>query len=175
MGQSAGGYLTLTAGFRLTPRPRCLVSFWGYGDIAGPWYSRPSEHYRKQPPVSREDALAQGGSAYYLYLRQQGLWPKALTGHDPDLEPRAFDPFCPVRNIASGYPPTMLVHGTQDTDVPYEQSELMDKELTRKRVEHQFVTIPGAGHGLAGSSAKTFGQVYERVISFLDNHLKKKG
>ncbi|MHB8520461.1 MAG: hypothetical protein ACYDH9_06855 [Limisphaerales bacterium] len=31
MGQSAGGYLTLMTGFRLRPRPRALVSFWGYG------------------------------------------------------------------------------------------------------------------------------------------------
>jgi pimeloyl-ACP methyl ester carboxylesterase len=36
MGGSAGGYLTLSAGFRANPRPTALVSFWGYGDIAGP-------------------------------------------------------------------------------------------------------------------------------------------
>src|SRR5882672_6926822 len=36
MGQSAGGYLTLMSGLRVQPRPRALVSFWGYGDIAGP-------------------------------------------------------------------------------------------------------------------------------------------
>src|SRR5947208_3648483 len=38
MGGSAGGYLTLAAGFRANPRPRALVSFWGYGDVAGHWY-----------------------------------------------------------------------------------------------------------------------------------------
>jgi acetyl esterase/lipase len=32
-GGSAGGYLTLMTGFALTPRPKALVSYWGYGDI----------------------------------------------------------------------------------------------------------------------------------------------
>lgn len=35
VGLSAGGYLTLMAGFRLSPRPATLVSCYGYGDIAG--------------------------------------------------------------------------------------------------------------------------------------------
>ncbi len=52
-GGSAGGYLTLMSGFCLNPRPRALVSYYGYGDIDGPWLTQPSEFYGKQPPVSR--------------------------------------------------------------------------------------------------------------------------
>jgi Tol biopolymer transport system component len=61
-GGSAGGYLTLMSGFCVKPRPKALVSFWGYGDIVGDWYSRPDPFYLKQPQVSREDALAAVGS-----------------------------------------------------------------------------------------------------------------
>src|SRR5262249_37439771 len=75
MGGSAGGYLTLMTGFRVQPRPRVLVSLWGYGDIDGDWYSKPDPFYRKQPLVSREEADKEGGRKLYLYLRQQGLWP----------------------------------------------------------------------------------------------------
>jgi acetyl esterase/lipase len=32
-GASAGGYLTLTAGFRVQPRPKGLISFYGYGNL----------------------------------------------------------------------------------------------------------------------------------------------
>ena len=74
-------------------------------------------------------ALMMGG---YLYCRQQGLWPKVLTGRDPDEEPRAFDAFCPVRNVTPECPPTLLIHGTKDTDVPYELSVQMAKELAAK-------------------------------------------
>ena len=70
------------------------MSFWGYGDIAGPWYSRPDEFYRRQPLVSEADARAAVGtkeiaappegnrrSRFYLYCRQNGLWPKEVAGH----------------------------------------------------------------------------------------------
>ncbi len=41
-----------------------------------------------------------------------------VSRHDPDLEPKAFDRFCPVRNVTPEYPPTMLIHGDKDRDVP---------------------------------------------------------
>ncbi len=48
-GGSAGGYLTLTAGFRVRPRPAVLLALWGYGDLIGNWYSKPSPHARHTP------------------------------------------------------------------------------------------------------------------------------
>src|SRR5437764_11904132 len=48
IGHSAGGYLTLMSGFCVEPRPQALVSFYGYGDIVGPWYSRPDPFYCQQ-------------------------------------------------------------------------------------------------------------------------------
>ena len=111
-GGSAGGYLTLMTGFGVKPRPRALVSLYGYGDIVGPWYSRPDPFYSRQPAVSKEEAYqAVGGPAisevsspnnrsrFYLYCRQQGLWPKEVGGFDPEREPRAFDRYCPIRNV----------------------------------------------------------------------------
>jgi dipeptidyl aminopeptidase/acylaminoacyl peptidase len=44
VGESAGGYLALTAGFRVLPRLSAVVSLWGYGDLIGSWYSQPSPH-----------------------------------------------------------------------------------------------------------------------------------
>ena len=45
-------------GFRVEPRPKALVSYWGYGDVAGAWYSRPDPFYRSQPLVSEKEARA---------------------------------------------------------------------------------------------------------------------
>jgi acetyl esterase/lipase len=185
MGGSAGGYLTLAAGFRVHPRPTALVSFWGYGDIAGAWYSRPDPFYARMPLVPKEEACgAVGGPVlsessgknnrhrYYLYCRQQGLWPNEVTGHDPDKEPRAFDAFCPIRNVTGKYPPTMLIHGTKDTDVPYEQSARMAQELSRQGVEHELRTIQDAGHGLAGAKPAVVAEVHDAVLAFLKKHLR---
>jgi len=172
MGQSAGGYLTLMTGFRIHPRPRALVSFWGYGDIAGAWYSRQDPFYLQQPLASKEEAEQAGGARLYLYCRQQGLWPKVLTGHDPDADPRAFDPFCPLRNVSKEYPPTLLIHGDRDTDVPYEQSVLMAKELSRHDVAHNFITLTNGGHGISRRDAALAARTYEQVVRFLDKHRK---
>ena len=61
MGGSAGGYLTLTAGFRCKPRPTVLVAFYGYGDLIGDWYSTPSPHARhNEVKISKEEALSGG-------------------------------------------------------------------------------------------------------------------
>lgn len=167
MGQSAGGYLTMMSGFSVQPRPRALVSFWGYGDIAGKWYSQPDAFYRQQPLVTKAEADGSGGAKLYLYCRQQGLWPKVLTGHDPATDPRAFDPFCPVRNVTRDYPPTLLIHGTKDTDVPYELSAEMDRELAAKGVPHEFITIPDGGHGFGGADAVVVTRTYQQVVEFL--------
>jgi acetyl esterase/lipase len=184
-GGSAGGYLTLAAGYLLEPRPRALVSFWGYGDIAGTWYSRTDPFYARQPPVSKEEAYrAVGGrvlaesagnnnrSRFYLFCRQQGLWPKEVTGHDPDKEPGVFDAWCPVRNVSANYPPTLLIHGTKDTDVPYEQSEMMAKEFERKGVQHTLITIQDGGHGFSGVKPETISRTHDQVLEFLHQHLR---
>ena len=185
MGASAGGYLTLAAGLRVEPRPRALVSFWGYGDIAGAWYSRPDPFYSRMPLVPKAEASAAVGGPvlsessgknnrhrFYLYCRQQGLWPKEVTGHDPDTEAKAFVPFCPLRNVTAQYPPTLLIHGTKDTDVPYEQSALMAKELRRQGVEHELQTVAEAGHGLAGAKPAVVAEVQDRVLAFLHKQLR---
>ncbi len=175
MGQSAGGYLTQMTGFCVEPRPQALVSFWGYGDITSAWYSRPDPFYRQQPLVTKEEAEAPGSRKLYLYCRQQGLWPKVLMGLDPDSEPRSFDPYCPVRNVTKKYPPIMLVHGTQDTDVPYELSVQMDQELTAKKVPHEFVTITNGIHGFRSKvDAEIEASTYKKMLEFLDKYRTRK-
>jgi len=53
-GGSAGGYLTLLVGSSVTPRPKALVAYWGYGDVDGPWYTTPSAYYRKSPLLNKD-------------------------------------------------------------------------------------------------------------------------
>lgn len=185
-GGSAGGYLTLLAGVRLKEKPRALVAYWGYGDVDGDWYTKPSEHYRKMPLVPKEEAASGVGKQvltgsepgydgkargrYYLHLRQNGLWTKEVTGFDP-ADKAKLDPYCPVRNITKDYPPTMLVHGTVDTDVPYELSAAMEKELANHKVPHELVTVRNAGHGLSGGDPKLVEEAHAKALKFIRDHL----
>jgi acetyl esterase/lipase len=165
MGGSAGGYLTLTAGFRLKPSPKALVSFYGYGDVTGDWYSMPTPFYLEKPhvlketafefvqgkPIANTDSLTkseqQGRGRFYLYCRQQGLWPNEVAGHDPAKEHDWFSDYEARKNVTRNYPPTMLLHGEKDTDVPFEQSVLMAEELERNNVEYEFISQPHWVHG----------------------------
>jgi acetyl esterase/lipase len=184
-GSSAGGYLTLMSGFCFDPRPRALVSFWGYGDITAPWYSRPEPFYVQQPAVPRDEAYAGvsgppvSGSTpetskqrgrFYLYCRQQGIWPKEVAGHDPDIESAWFNAYCPIRNVSRSYPPTLFIHGTSDTDVPYQQSKDMAAKLAEFGVEHELITAPGAGHGLSGFDPAEVKRINARAVEFIKAH-----
>jgi len=163
IGHSAGGYLTLLAGHAVVPRPQALVSYYGYGDIIGPWYSAPDPFYSAQPPVSREEAhavLAAGCLSnatgnrdrfrFYLYCRQHGLWPEQVLGVDPHANPEAFQPYQPIAQVTADYPPTLLLHGTGDTDVPYQRSAEMAMVLQEASVRHALITIPDGPHGFDG-------------------------
>ncbi|MEQ2005815.1 MAG: alpha/beta hydrolase [Limisphaerales bacterium] len=181
-GGSAGGFLTMLAGVVVQPRPSALLAYWGYGDIDSEWARSRSQHHGA--PVAHEEALAavhQGrvltntddttaGKArgnYYRHLRQTGGWASAVTGMDPTRELERLKPYCPVRLITRNYPAILMVHGTEDTDVPYACSSDMARELTRMGVKHELITVPGGEHGLRGADAKVVAQAHERVAKFL--------
>lgn len=187
-GGSAGGYLTLMTGYRVNPRPTALVSFYGYGDLIGAWYSQPSHHKRHNTiTITEEEArrLAGGsaisdsrdragdGSAFYQFCRQRGLWPKEVSGWDPTINREKFDRYMPVKNVTADFPPTFLIHGTADTDVPFEQSVLMAEQFSGHGIVHRLISIPNAEHGLKGGDAKLVDEAYQSVFSFLDQRLKQ--
>ena len=206
-GGSAGGYLTLMSGICVEPRPTALVAYWGYGDVDGDWYTRPSAHYRQAVPlIAKEEAYSGVGGKvlsgvdfsvsgdtprdrpgadssvsaktrrdrgrYYRYLRQNGLWTKEVTGFDPATQRQELDPYCPVRNVTSEYPPTILIHGTEDTDVPYALAVNMAAALAGNKVSHQLVTVQGAGHGLSGGDPKEREKAHQQALDFVKRYLQ---
>ena len=188
-GGSAGGYLTLVTGYRVQPRPVALVAFWGYGGLVGPWYSEPSPHPRHhEKKLTREQAFEQvsgapisdardrkgDGGGFYQYCRQHGIWPKAVSGWDPKTEPEKLAPYMPVKNVTPDYPPTLMIHGEQDTDVPHDESVMMAAELKRNKVEHRLISVPKGEHGLPGIDKQIIDENYRQAIEFIEGHVEKK-
>ncbi len=177
VGHSAGGYLALMAGVALEPRARALVSFYGYGDVSAVWCNQPDAFYGRLPAVSKEAADGAVGGAplseaprearwpFYLYCRQQGRWAQEVLGDGQSIER-----FCPAHNVTPTFPPTLLLHGNQDTDVPFEQSVQMAEVLRRHRVRSELVTLPNRGHAFDAGSGMADPQVsdaFDRVVRFI--------
>lgn len=188
-GGSAGGYLTMLCGIKVKPAPTALLAYWGYGDVDGEWYTKPSSFYRKtEPLIDKDEAYKSvgkevltgtdkgeqaGRGRFYRYLRQNGLWTQVVTGFDPVAEKSKLDPYCPVRNITKDYPPILMIHGTKDDDVPYELSAAMARELARHKVAHELVTVPDAGHGLSGGRKDLVQAANQKALDFVRAHLGK--
>ncbi len=187
-GSSAGGYLTLVTGYRVHPQPKGLVALYGYGDLIGDWYSEPSPHPRHNPrPITREEASEQtggtvisdarqrkgNGGTIYLYYRQKGIWPQEVSGFDRATIAEEIAPFEPVRNVTADYPPTLLIHGTSDTDVPYEESTMMAEQLKRHGVPFLLKPIENGEHGFGGGDPQQIEDAYEIMRQFIVKHLEE--
>ena len=188
-GQSAGGYLTLMSGFHLNPKPDALVAYYGYGDVTKDWLakasSQPGANGRRITEQQARAAVGKepvssgntgGRMVFYLWCRQNARWVQEVSGLDPVKQNDQLTPFCPVRNVTPDYPPTMLLHGTADADVPHEQSLQMAEELKRHGVKHELVIQEGGPHGFdyALLHNKEASDAVDRAIQFLNDHLAPK-
>lgn len=187
-GGSAGGFMTLAAGFRVQPPPRVLLAFWGYGDLLGEWASGPSPYPRhNEKKISDEEAARHSGgrpvadarerqgdgAAVYLHGRQTGSWAHDVSGLDPRTEAEKFTPLLPLKNVSAKYPPTVLVHGTADTDVPFEQSQLMVREFEKHDVKYELHAVQGGEHGLGGAKPEEIAEAYRKAFEFVKRELLK--
>ena len=158
IGNSAGAYLALWAGSAVTPRPRAVVSFYGYGDITREWTTRPSPFYVAQGRIAKKDAYAVVGRGvlaasdlfprvtFYNYCRQNGLWPMEVVGADGPSAAEILAKFSPSLHVSADFPPTMLLHGTKDNDVPFDESERMAAALTKQKIPYRFLRMQGYDH-----------------------------
>jgi acetyl esterase/lipase len=72
----------------------------------------------------------------------------------------------PITYVTGEAPPFLIVHGTCDPLVPYNQSELLYAALRQAGVEVTLRPVEGAGHGFEGPEFDAL------VAAFFDRHLK---
>jgi acetyl esterase/lipase len=183
IGGSAGGFLALCSG-TFKHKPRAIVSFYGYGDISASWAINPSSHYLQKDLVPNEIAemlqsthvITEGAIEkrflIYLHARQQGVWVQKITAVDPMTNKDQLHKFCPIHNITKDYPPTLFLHGTKDTDVPYEQSVFMRAALLKIGVKTKLITIPNGEHVFEKDFHHPIVQdALKQMIEFLQLHV----
>jgi acetyl esterase/lipase len=79
------------------------------------------------------------------------------------------DAVSPVTYVSEDNPPTLILHGTHDTLVPYAQSEELAAALKAKGVPVWLQTLPGSGHGGGGFGKP---EINELMQNFFDKYLK---
>ncbi|MHB9134623.1 MAG: alpha/beta hydrolase, partial [Armatimonadota bacterium] len=186
LGYSAGAYLALMTGIRIDPPPAALVSFYGYGDLAAHWLRQSDPYYRSLPPESREKALAAIGThpisepvkgrpsrvRFYTYCREHGSWLEEIAGEGIAHDEAALTILSPQRQLTPAYPPTLLLHGDNDLDVPYTEAQAMADALAQASVTHELITLPGYGHVFDNHVHDPIVvAAFDRMTAFLFHHL----
>ena len=107
-----------------------------------------------------------------MHYRQNGLWPQEVSGFDRETIADKIAQYEPVRNVSGDYPPTLLIHGNKDTDVPYEQSTMMAAQFKQHGVSHILKTIENGEHGFGGGNAQQIEDAYKAMREFIVRHLE---
>ena len=143
-GASYGGYAALWGVIRNPDRYRCAASFAGVTE----W----------------DKQLAY--DADFFTRDDQRAWRDRVRGADRHFD---LDTVSPARQVALLHRPVLLVHGKQDSRVPFSQFETMRNAMQRAQVaDAVFVVLDDAGHGFA--TAKDEQTWYDALVAFLGKY-----
>ena len=94
-----------------------------------------------------------------------------FLGGNLDQERRRHILASPLYWVTPNAAPTLLVHGTDDKYVAYEQATWIFERLKASEVEVELLTLEGAGHGFKGADAD---KAEKALLAFFEKHLKAK-
>jgi acetyl esterase len=147
MGESAGGHLVSFVGAKHEPENlvAAVVSFFGEHDLVDRTHPKGRCLVDgKEVPMTGTVCLSPGLSKFL-----------GVNGGGPETE-AIVKRASPASYIRKDMPPYLLIHGTKDFNVPYEQSVVMCDAMRRAGAQCDLITIEGGGHG-RGSLDKAAG------------------
>jgi acetyl esterase/lipase len=156
MGESAGGHLSAMAavtGDRKDFDKGLYLEYSSAVQAACPWYL-PCE-FEKMPMEE-----------YKVAAMSPASW---LIGADVSINPELVRNASPITYINENTPPFLLIHGVDDTGVPFSQSEAMYQALEEKKIPADLIGIKGAEHADIHFFQP---EIIEMVQEFFDKNLK---
>jgi len=148
MGASAGGHLSSLVAMT-TPGVKTLVSFCGPHDLL-PYFR-----------FSGERAMEIRGWFHYFGIEEFG----DMSGAER---------YSPINNIPSGdrIPAVMLIHGTYDVSVPYEQSVRFAERLQERGAHNvELISLEYTPHFCVSPNIAAHEDYMLRIAAFLEQHL----
>lgn len=149
VGSSYGGYAAL-AGVAMEPDVyRCAVSVSGVSDL--------------RAMLNSEARMSGGRESRNPTIRYWNRFMGAEGSTDTLLDARS-----PAHLVSAISDPVLLIHGRDDTVVPYQQSVIMRDAMRRAGKPAELVTLDGEDHNM--SYAPTRLRMLEATIAFLEQH-----
>jgi dipeptidyl aminopeptidase/acylaminoacyl peptidase len=144
VGGSYGGYAAL-AGVTLDPGIyRCAVSVAGVSDL---------KRFVRWSSLSHQA----------INVRYWDRFMGASSPNDPIL-----DQISPIKHVDAISVPVLLIHGRDDTVVPFEQSSVMLDAMKSAKKEVEMVTLKNEDHWLSRSETRL--QMLQATVAFLRAH-----
>lgn len=159
IGDSAGGHLVTMLGtsggivtlegklgdhLETSSKVQCVVDNYGPSDLAAMKdYPSRMDHDRADSPEGK------------------------LVGGRVSANPQAATSASPITYVSKDDPPFLIIHGTNDMLVPYNQSVRLAKSLKAVGVACNFTTVAEGGHGGFRNPA-----IRQRERQFFDKHLR---
>ncbi|KAJ2960186.1 hypothetical protein NQZ79_g4364 [Umbelopsis isabellina] len=160
LGSSAGARLALISGYMTKIPPCCLISLYGQTDFAlndQSWICLRSQTVSKDVAFSAvhkhgirtgtapDSPLTALFGSYLAWAVQNNELLKAYFPDEHDSK-KVLDKFSPCLNVHSSYPPTLVIHGRDDTLTPVIHAEIMYQALIKQQIPAKLVIVEGADH-----------------------------
>jgi len=160
------GVAALARAGMIDPKRVCIVgaSYGGYAALAG--VTLQSGIYRCAVAVAGISDLKKMWSTWYTDVktdRSLRYWDRFLGVKDPN--DASIDQYSPIKHIDKAAAPILLIHGRDDTVVPFDQSQRMVDALTAVHKPVQFVILKNEDHWL--SRTETRAEMLEATVKFL--------
>src|SRR5205807_1955178 len=144
LGRSAGGQIALTVAYSAKdPAIRGVISFYAPTDLYYSWENPGNPLVIDTKSVLRD------------YL-----------GGSPTEAPANYNAASPIRLIARGSPPTLLLHGGRDELVSFRQSDRLAEHLEEVGIPHLNLLLPWATHGFDYILRGPGGQISTYAIEY---------
>ena len=147
VGASYGGYAALAGATLQSGIYRCAVSIAGLSDL------RAQLSYWKWPKNTLDD-------------RSNRFWDRFLG--IKDLDDPKLDALSPIKHVDQVSIPILLIHGRDDTVVPFSESDDMAEALKDAGKQVEFVKLDGEDHWLSRSETRL--EMLEATVKFLETN-----